>query len=61
MRFDISNYKALKTAVAMYDKEAPEGEPLVLIFYDTLRTPHRFIVGQHGVTKEDCNATGAPT
>ncbi len=59
MRFDVSNFKALKTAVEVFDN-ADDDEVLVLVFYDSSRQAYRFVISDHGVARTDCDKTGAP-
>lgn len=60
MRFDVSNFKALKTAVEIFDNTADDDEVLVLVFYDSSRQAFRLLVSDHGVARVDCDKTGAP-
>lgn len=58
MRFDVHNWKDLKQAVAEMDKDEHKKEPKVLVFVTPGGIFHRFIVGDHGLEKMDCDASG---
>jgi hypothetical protein len=55
MRFDVSNWEDLKTAVTELDKT---DEPKVLVFNTPGGVFHRFIINGFGIEKEDCDASG---
>ena len=55
MRFDVKNWEDLKQAVAEMDSTE---EPKVLVFNTPGGIFHRFIVGEHGVEKQACDASG---
>ena len=57
MRFDVANWQDLKQAVAELDKTT---EPKVIVFTTPGGVFHRFIIGEHGLEKMDCDATGRP-
>jgi hypothetical protein len=59
MTFGVSNFKALRNAVEVYD-ESDQDEPLIIIFHTPGNVYHRFIVAEHGVMKQDCTASGEP-
>ena len=55
MRFDVSNWQDLKQAVTELDKT---NEPKVIVFNTPGGVFHRFVIGEHGLEKMDCDATG---
>jgi hypothetical protein len=59
MRCDVSTWGELDRAVHDY-REGAIGinEPLILVLHTPGQIAFRFIVGQHGITRQDCNLNG---
>jgi hypothetical protein len=57
MRCDVSTFAELDTAVHDY-REKVTTEPLILVLHTPGEIAYRFIVGQHGIARQDCNARG---
>lgn len=57
MRFDVSTWPELDTAVHDY-REAVSSEPLILVLHTPGEVVYRFIIGQHGIARQECNAKG---
>jgi hypothetical protein len=57
MRFDVSTWAELETAVQDYRKAA-SFEPLILVLITPGQIAYRFIIGQHGIARQDCDARG---
>jgi hypothetical protein len=57
MRFDISNFEALRNAVTVFAQGDRE-EALVLVLRTPGGIPYRFIVNEHGIEKQQCGSTG---
>lgn len=57
MRFDVKTWPELDRAIHDY-REAMSSEPLILVFHASLDTTFRFIIGQHGIIRQECNPKG---
>jgi hypothetical protein len=57
MRRDVSTWPELDRAIHDYSMAA-SSEPLILVLHTPGDIAYRFIVGQHGIARQDCNATG---
>jgi hypothetical protein len=58
MRFDVHNWADLKTAVKEMDKPETKKEPKVIVFITPGGVFHRFVFGEYGLEKMDCDASG---
>lgn len=59
MRFDVSTWPDLDNAIHDYREEVTE-EPLILVLHTPGQIVYRFIVGRHGIARQECNAKGDP-
>ena len=59
MRFDVPDFDALKRAIDAYDT-MDKSEPMILVLHTPGRILYRFLIGEHGIIRQECNATGGP-
>ena len=57
MRFDVSVWGELDRAVHDY-RESMTLEPLILVLHTPGRIVYRFIIGDHGIERQECTARG---
>lgn len=57
MRFDVENLGELDRAMHDY-KAAATAETLIVVFHTPGNLTFRFIIGQHGIERQDCDPKG---
>lgn len=57
MRFDVKTWGELDRAVHDF-REAVSAWPMILVLHTPGEIAYRFIVGEHGIARQDCNARG---
>jgi hypothetical protein len=57
MRCDVSTFPELDRAVHNY-RERVTVEPLILVLHTPGQIAFRFIIGQHGIARQECFANG---
>lgn len=57
MRCDVSTFGELDRAVHDY-REKVSAEPLVLVLHTPGEIAYRFIIGEHGIARQDCDRKG---
>jgi len=57
MRCDVRTFGELDRAVHDY-REAMLIEPLILVLHTPGEIAYRFIIGQHGIARQDCDVRG---
>jgi hypothetical protein len=57
MRFDVKDWGELDRAVHDY-REKMTTEPLILVLHTPGQITYRFIVGDHGIERQECTAKG---
>jgi hypothetical protein len=57
VRYDVSTLGALDRAMLDY-QAAGTSEPMILVFHTPGQIVYRFIVNEHGIERQECNAKG---
>lgn len=57
MRCDAYTWAELDRGIHDY-REAVTVEPLILVLHTPGEIAYRFIIGQHGIARQDCNKRG---
>jgi len=57
MRFDVSNFTALRNACTVFDGSEKK-ESMILILHTPGGIPYRFIINEFGIEKQQCTKTG---
>lgn len=57
MRFDVKDFGELDVAVHDY-REAMVAQAMILVFHTPGGFTYRFIVGEHGIERQECTVSG---
>ena len=57
MRFDVSNFTALRNAVEVFE-DSDKREALILVLRTPGNIPYRFIISEFGIEKQECGKSG---
>lgn len=58
MRFDVKTWPELDRAIHDYREEVTTA-PLILVLHTPGEIAYRFIIGTHGIERQQCDRTGA--